>query len=95
MPGPDLREQMEQLMIAVAGTWLGQAWPQQPDALAVHMFNPLWARLKPELDRRDVQIGELQATLARVKELALMGGQDPISIRQWIIAEVVEPREPK
>jgi len=41
------------------------------------------------------EVNRLRATLSRVKELALMGGQDPISIRQWIIAEVVEPKEPK
>lgn len=50
------------------------------------------------LDPRDEAIRraeEAEATLARVKELALMGGQDPILIRQWIIAELHHPNTTK
>lgn len=65
-----------------------RAWPEIPDSLATWFAESALQVVQPEIDRRDARIEELQATLARVKELALMGGQDPILVRQWIVIEI-------
>lgn len=35
---------------------------------------------------------QAEATLARVRELAVMGGQDPVLVRQWIVIEIDQAR---
>jgi hypothetical protein len=44
-----------------------------------------------EYEQLDKELNQLRATLARVKELAVMGGQDPVTVRQWIVIEIDQP----
>jgi len=45
-------------------------------------------------EQAEAERDQLKATLARVRELAVMGGQEPVTVRQWIVIEIDQAREP-
>jgi hypothetical protein len=96
-PDLDLRQQVSAVLrqhrIDFALTDPAQAADHCACGLLITDWDEHWADIvtavaQPELDQRDTDLADLRATIDRLKKLAIMGGQNPITIRQWIIAEL-------